>query len=104
MTPTFGTFFQNVFVVKLCCKLEGVFQDLEGFFRRSRRLLPKSDGFTHTYVSETRCSFAYGSSRAAFVSSGAVFVTAKQHSNGNGFHKLMLVTFIDTYHSPLQGS
>ena len=32
---------------------------------------------------ETWCSFAYRSSRAAFVSSGA----AKEHSNGNGFHK-----------------
>jgi len=53
----------------------------------NRKLLPrigrsllKSTGLIHTLVSKTRCSFAYGSSRAALV-------TEKQYSNGNGFRK-----------------
>lgn len=72
MTPTFRMFFQNAFVVQLHRKLEG-------FFWRALGL--------YTQVSETLCSIAYRSSRAVFVSFRTPFVTSKQHSNGNGFHK-----------------
>lgn len=41
-------------------------------------------------------SFAYGSSGATFVSSGASFVTAKRDSNGSCFRKC--VSFFHVYH------
>jgi len=82
MKLTFGMFFQNAFAAQLCHKLEGFFRESEGFFQGSKRLLLKSAN-PNPKVSATRYSITYGSSRAVFVSSGAVYVTAKQHSNGN---------------------
>jgi len=88
MKLTFGMFFQNAFAAQLCHKLEGFFRESEGFFQGSKRLLLKSANpnpkVSAPKVSATRYSITYGSSRAVFVSSGAVYVTAKQHSNGNG--------------------
>jgi len=66
MTPTLR---ENFSEMRLCCSLccksesffaksEGYFQESQGFFRRSGRLLPKSAGFIHTYISEKQCSFA----------------------------------------------
>ena len=55
--------------------------------------------FAHTYVAETWCSFAFGSSEAAFVSSVTAYVIAKQNSNENGFRKcasfLLMHTVLD---------
>ena len=59
-TPTFRTFFWNAFAVQLLRKSEGFFRRVIG-------------AYTHKF-SEMQCSFAYGSSGAAFVSSRAVFV------------------------------
>jgi len=82
-TPTFGRFFQNVFVAQLHRNLKGFFQESEGFFLRRALGL-----YTYKFP---KC-FTYGSSGAAFVSSGAAFVTAKRNSNGNGFG-----IFVDAY-------
>jgi len=60
MTLTFGTFFQ------MCICSTATLQ--------IGRLLKKSTVFVLTQVSKLLCSFAYGSSGAAFVSSGASFV------------------------------
>ena len=73
-------FSERMFAAQLCWKSEG-------FFQRSGRLLPNSGGFAHTDVSETWCSFAYGSFGAVFASFWASFVTAKQQNNGSGFCK-----------------
>ena len=53
MTPMFGALFQ------MCIFDAAVLQ--------IGRLLSKSTGFVHTYVSKTWCSFTYGSSGAGFV-------------------------------------
>ena len=73
--------------MQLHCKSNDFFQESEGFFQKSRSFLPKSTGFVH--------SFTYRSSGAVFLSSRALLVMAKQHSNGNGFHKCTL--FFDAY-------
>ena len=46
--------------------------------------------------SEMQCSFAYGLSGAAFMSSGALFVMAKWHRYRSGDYKCM--SFFDAYH------
>jgi len=51
------------------------------------RKASSEEHWVYTHVSTTWCSFAYRSSGAGFVSSGATFVMAEQHSNGNGFCK-----------------
>ena len=69
---------------------------VEGFFQR---LL----GFVYTYASDMLCSFAYGSSGASCMSSGAVFVCIFQNfvaemwcSNRSGFHKHVSVLMTRT--------
>jgi len=61
-------------------------------------IYPKGTGFVHTQVSKTRCSFAYGSSGAAFASSRVSFVTAKWQNNGSGFHKCVSFLLTRTIH------
>ena len=70
----------------ICC---AVALQIRRLLLKKRRLLPKSTGFIHIYISEMRCSFAYGFSGAAFMSSGAPFVTAKQHRYRSGVSKPM---------------
>jgi len=39
-----------MFVMAQLCHKLGFFRELEGFLKRSGRLLPKSAGFVHTHV------------------------------------------------------
>ena len=48
MTPTFGILFQNAFAAQLPPQIGRLLPGIEGFFRRSGKLLPKSAGFEHT--------------------------------------------------------
>jgi len=55
MTPTFGTLFRNAFATqlqpqigRLLPQIGRLLPGIEGFFRRSGRLLTKSAGFEHT--------------------------------------------------------
>jgi len=84
---TFECFSEDAVAMQLHCKSNDFFQESEGFFQKSRSFFPKSTGFVH--------SFTYRSSGAVFVSSRALLVMAKQHSNGNSFHKCTL--FFDAY-------
>ena len=81
---------QNVFQ-KCICSIAA--PQIRRLLPRIGRFLPKKqkasseECWAHTHISfETWCSFAYGSLELHLhVSSGAVFMTAKQHSSGNGF-------------------
>ena len=74
MTPTFATFFRNAFAVQLCRKSEGFFRESEDFFWACTHIIFRNV-----------VQLCYGSS-------GAVFVMAKQHSNGNCFHKHIILS------------
>lgn len=74
--------------------------------RQIGRLLPRTRRFfqralgSYTWVSEMRCRFTYGSSGAVCVSSGAAFIIAKKHSNGNDFRKCASFLLTRTVASP----
>ena len=86
MAPTFGTLFRNAFAAqlplqigRLLPQIGGFLPGIEGFFRRSGRLLPQSAGFEHTHKFPKRGAASLTDLPGLFVSSGDAFVSSEPH-------------------------
>jgi len=88
MTPTFGTFYRNVFAAQLYHKLEG-FWESEGFFWRAL--------CSYTYKFQNVVQLRLQIFWSCIYAFQSCIVMVKKHSNGNGSHKCASFYWCVTY-------